>query len=458
MAISSPGIGSNLDVNSIVSQLMAIEQRPLTALQAKEASLQAKISALGSLKGSISALQTAASALVPATGSTALQKFSVFTATMGDTSVATATISSSAVTGSYSLSNIVLATAQQIRKSGITVPATAGTLSIKVGTASTVNVDIAAGSTLADVRSAINNAATGISATIINDGTADHLVLTANATGTANTITITGSDVGGGSGWTGGPFNYTGTGSYNGWTESTPAGNATLDINNIPVTSASNTLASAISGITVNLLKAGSTTLTVSRDTSNIATLVNAFVKAYNDVVKTATNLGSYNASTKVAGSLNGDSALRSTQSQLRNLIGSIPSAIAGAALERFSDIGVSLLKDGSLSVDSSKLSAAISSNFTGVANLLAAYGSEFKTATGNLTGTSGIITARTDGINASIKTIAKQEEVVSDRLTQIEARFRKQFTSLDTLISSLTKTSNFLTQQLANLPTTGSK
>ena len=259
---------------------------------------------------------------VPTTGTTALQKFSAFNATLADTSIATATTSSGAVAGSYSLSNIVLASAQQIRKSGITVPADAGTLSIQVGTEAAVNVNIAAGSTLADVSTAINNAASGISASIINDGTTEHLVLTANDTGSANTITITGSDVGSGTGWAGGPFDYTGTGPNNGWTESVVAGSATLDINGIPVTSASNTLSSTISGVTLNLLKAGSTTLTVTRDTSSLSTAVNAFVKAYNDFNATATTLGSYNAATKVAGTLNGDSTLRSAQNQLRTLIG----------------------------------------------------------------------------------------------------------------------------------------
>ncbi|MBK7325750.1 MAG: hypothetical protein IPI89_06350 [Propionivibrio sp.] len=101
MAISAPGLGSNLDINSIVSQLMALEQRPLALLQSKEAGFQAKITALGSLKGAISTLQTAASALVPATGTTALEKFSVFNATISDKAIASATASSSAIVGSY---------------------------------------------------------------------------------------------------------------------------------------------------------------------------------------------------------------------------------------------------------------------------------------------------------------------------------------------------------------------
>ena len=453
MAISAPGLGSNLDINSIVSQLMALEQRPLALLQSKEAGFQAKITALGSLKGAISTLQTAASALVPATGTTALEKFSVFNATISDKAIASATASSSAIVGSYTLNNIVLATAQQIRKSGITVPADAGTLSIQVGTGAAVNVDLAANSTLADVSTAINDAATGISASIINDGTTDHLVLTAKDTGSANTITITGSDVGVGTGWAGGPFDYAGTGPNNGWTESAAAGNASLEVNGIPVSSASHTLSPPISGVTLNLLEAGSTTLTVTRETSSLTASVNAFVKAYNDFNKISEELGSYDATTRAAGLLNGDSTLRSSQSRLRSLIGSVPSDVAGAEFQRLADIGVTLQKDGTLAVDSSKLAAAISGNLTGVANLVAAYGGEFKTTTDGLIGTDGTINARSDGIQASIKSITKRAEALSNRLIQIEARYRKQFTALDTLMSSLISTSNFVTQQLASLP-----
>lgn len=457
MAISSAGIGSNLDVSSIVSQLMALEQRPLTALQKKEAVYQGKISALGSLKSALSALQTSASSLIPASGTSALQKFSSFKTSVADTTIATASASSSAVAGTYTLSNIVLASAQQVRKTGIVVPATAGSLNIQVGTAAAVTINLAAGSTLANVVDAINGSTAGISAAIVNSGSAEHLILTAKDTGTANTIAITGSDGDGGTAWASSSFTFTGTNLNNGWTESATAKNATLDINTIAVSSASNTLSSAISGVTLNLLKAGSTTLSVTRDTSSVAASVNAFVKAYNDFNTTANNLGSYNATTKQAGTLNGDSTLRSAQGSLRSLVMNAPAELSDAAFQRLSDIGVSMQKDGSLTVDSAKLSTAVSSNLVGVANLLSVYGSAFKAATDGMIGSSGTIVARTEGISASIKSITKQAEAVSDRLTQIETRYRKQFTALDTLIAGMTKTSNFLTQQLANLPKSGS-
>lgn len=463
MAISSPGIGSNLDVNSIVTQLMSLEQRPLTALAKKEAVFQGKISALGSLKGAISALQTAASALVPATGTTAFQKFSVYRTTIADTAIASATTTSSAVAGNYSLEVTQLAQQHRIASAtGIATPfsgvgdtlPTGGILTISLDTETgvspnkTTNVTIADGATPEAIRDAINLANAGVSATVINGVDGKQLVLVGDTPGSDQFVKLSG--IAG--------LSYDGAGGdADEFTQLQQAQGSALKLNGIAVTASSNTVTTAVDGITLTLTKESATgvptTLTVTRDTSSLTAGVNAFVKAYNDLNKTTTDLGSYNATTKQAGTLNGDSTLRSAQGIVRSHIGSVPSGLSGATLQRLSDIGISLQKDGSLAVDSSKLTTAISGNFTGVANLLAAYGSAFKTATDGLVGTSGTIVARTEGINASIKSITKQAEIISNRLTQIEARYRKQFTALDVAISGMTKTSTFLTQQLANLP-----
>lgn len=463
MAISSPGIGSNLDVNSIVTQLMSLEQRPLTALAKKEAVFQGKISALGSLKGAISALQTAASSLIPATGTTAFQKFSVYRTTIADTAIASATTTSSAVAGNYSLEVTQLAQQHRIASAtGIATPfsgvgdtlPTGGILTISLDTETgvspnkTTNVTIADGATPEAIRDAINLANAGVSATVINGVDGKQLVLVGDTPGSDQFVKLSG--IAG--------LSYDGAGGdADELTQLQQAQGSALKLNGIAVTASSNTVTSAVDGITLTLTKESATgvptTLTVTRDTSSLTAGVNAFVKAYNDLNKTTTDLGSYNATTKQAGTLNGDSTLRSAQGIVRSRIGNVPSELSGATLQRLSDIGISLQKDGSLAVDSSKLTTAIGGNFTGVANLLAAYGSAFKTATDGLVGTSGTIVARTEGINASIKSITKQAEVVSNRLTQIEARYRKQFTALDVAISGMTKTSTFLTQQLANLP-----
>ena len=450
--LSSPGLGSGLDINGLVSKLMAVEQRPLLVLNQKEASFQAKISALGSLKGALSALQTASTSLIPATGTTAADKYTTTRTSFSDTTLATATATNTAAAGSYTLSNVVLANAQQIRKTGLTVPAEAGKLSITVGTGSTVNVAIAASATLAQVRDAINASASEATASIINDGSNDVLVLTAKNTGASNTIKINGASDDGGTEFD--QFDYTAPGDNNSWTQQKAAGDANVTINGILVTSKTNSITSAITGVTLNLTKdsAGPTTLTISKDTGAVASSLNAFIKAYNDAVGVMKSLGSYDAANKKASTLTGDSTLRGAQTVLRNALFA-PSNGSNPNLQRLSDIGVSIQLDGTLKLDSSKLSAAITSDFSSVATLVADVGTRFKEATTGLISDTGTVSARIDGINSTIKDIGKRREAITLSLEKIESNYRRQFTALDVQVANLQSLSARLEQQLAGLP-----
>jgi flagellar hook-associated protein 2 len=469
MAIASPGLGSSLDVNSIVSQLMSLEQRPLTVLAQKEAGFQAKISALGSLQGVISAVQSAAANLVPASGTTATQKFSVFKSTVGDPTMATISTSSSAVAGSYTLEVNQLAKQHSLFSAtgaatpfsgpGETLPL-GGTLTLSLDALAgasphtSTEISIADGASPEDIRDAINSASAGVSAVVINGTAGKQLVLTSDAAGSNQFIKLSG--IAG--------LAYDPDAAVQPLTDpfaqSQAAQGSSFKLNGIAVEGVTNTVTTAIDGLTLTLLKGPeapasgiSTTLSISKDTSSLTTGVNALVKAFNDFQTTAGSLGSYNAATKQAGALNGESTLRSAQNAFRTALGKVPSALSGAPLQRLSDIGVTLQKDGKLAVDAAALSTAIGDDLSGVANLVAAYGGAFKAATDSMVGSSGLIAARSAGLSASIASLGKQSEVISSRLTDIEARYRKQFTSLDVLIAGMTKTSSFLEQQLATLP-----
>lgn len=451
MAISSLGAGSGLDLSGILTKLMQVEQQPLIALQNKEASYLSRISALGTLKSSLSSLQTAAQSLMPSSGQTASEKYTTLKVSSADSSIATATVSAGAVATSYALTDITLATNHQIRKSGLVPPAIGndGTLHIKVGTGTAVDVAVTGGSTLSQIASAINGAAAGVTASVINDGANDHLTISANATGTGKTIEITSSN----SNWD--EFNYpAGVLPDNGWSNLQNADSASAKINGLPVTSETNTISSAISNVSITLLanSASGTTLTVTKDTSSaIYAAVNNFIKAYNDAASSMASLGYYDSSTKSAGALQGDTTLRGSQ----NLVRSLLQTTAGGTsdYQTLSDIGVELQKDGSLKLNSSKLSSAISADNDGVTALITNIGSTFKNSLDSVVGTSGTVSAASDSTNRLIKQITKQQEAFVDRLTQIEARYRKQFSALDTLVASMNQTSSWLTQQLANLP-----
>ncbi|MBL8395769.1 MAG: flagellar filament capping protein FliD [Candidatus Accumulibacter sp.] len=469
MAISSPGLGSNLDVNSIVSQLMALEKAPLTALARKEAGFQAKISALGSLQSAVSGLQTAASNLVPTSGTTATQKFSVFKAAVSDPTIASASTTSSAVAGTYSIEVTQFAKQHSlVSASGSANPFSGASSTLPAGGTLTISLDslggssphkstpvtIADGATPENVRDAINAASAGVSAVVINGTAGKQLVLTSDTAGSNQFIKLSGiaglaydpnaavlaTD----------PFAQTQT-----------AQGSALKLNGIAVTASGNNVSTAVDGVTLNLLKGPeppvtslTTTFIISKDTSSLTTGVNALVKAFNEFRTTASSLGSYDAATKKAGTLNGDSTLRAADESIRGALGKVPPELTSASLQRLTDIGVTLQKDGRLQVDAATLSKAIGGDLAGVANLVAAYGQALKSAADGLTGSSGLIAARSEGLSSSINSLGKQSEVIASRLTQIEARYRRQFTALDTLMSGLTKTSTFLQQQLANLPT----
>jgi flagellar hook-associated protein 2 len=477
MAISSLGVGSGIDLNGLLSNLMQAEQQPLLALQRKEASYQSRISALGSLKGALSALQTAAAGFIPSTGQTAFNKYSTFSSSLADTTIATATAASGAVAGSYSLEVTTLAKSQRLTSpdstdlsgsAALTAGlASGGVLKIELGTLSgtspalafaadsarELNVTVAAGSTLAQVRDAINAAASDgrVSATIVNGTNGQQLVLTSNKTGLANVMKLSGIG--------GLDFNPAGAGSGRLSQDAAKGGQAASDaaftLNGIAATSSSNTVSGVLEGVTLTLLATTvgtPTTLTVTRDsTTALTSAINSFVKAYNDAAKAMKDLGFYDASTKRAGALQGDSTLRGAQGQVRSLLQTVVGD--NAAYKTLSDIGVSLEKDGTLKLDAAKLKTATEADYAGVTNLVSSIGTAFKSGLESLVGASGNITAATDSTNRLIKDLGKRQEALAARLTQVEARYRKQFSSLDTLISSMNQTSSWLTQQLASLP-----
>lgn len=481
MAISSLGVGSGLDLNSLLTNLMTAEQQPLLALQKKEASYQARISALGTLKGSLSALQTAAQAFIPSTSQTAETKYATYKATVADTTIASATASTGAVAGSYSLEVSALARAHRLTSPDSTNTTgsadlaagllAGGPLKIEIGTLTDtdpdvnittysyaadplreLNITVAAGSTLEQLRDAINTAATDgrVSATIINGTNGKQLVLSSDKTGLSNAMRLSGV-----TGLDFDPVAATGTLSQSTANGGQPPSDAAFTLNGIAATSSTNSTSTVLDGVTINLLKTNvgtPTTLTVTKDsTTSLTSAVNAFVKAFNDAAKSMSSLGAYNAETKVSGALQGDSTLRGAQGQVRALL---QTKAGGTSLyQTLSDLGVSVEKDGTLKLDTTKLNNAVAADYAGVTNLVATIGNTFKTGLEGLVGTSGNIVAATDSANRLIKDIGKRQETLVNRLTQIEARYRKQFSALDTLIASMNKTSAYLTQQLANLP-----
>jgi len=442
--ITSLGVGSGLDLESLVTSLMAVEARPLTALQTKVASYTSKISSLGTLKSKLSALQTAAAAMKTATGKTALSTFASFTASTADTTIATATATTGAVAGTYTLNVTQLAVAQRFESGTFssttdTVGSEGDTLTFDFATPDdegnsrsvTITLD-SSNNSLTGLRNSINNANMGVTATIVNGTNGPQLIFTGEE-GLDNEITLSGELA-------------------TQFTEKVSAQNAEFTINGIAATSSSNSASGILDGVTIGLVKEGTTTLTVAADYStNITSALNDFITAYNAANSTMTTMGAYDSTTGTAGALQGNQILRDSQTLVRNLLYSTTTG-GTSAYQTLSDIGVTVGTDGSLSLDSSKLEGALAADSSAVATLVTKIGESYNSSLESTVGYSGKIKIATDSANTIIKELEERQEALELRLETIEARYRSRFTALDTLLSNLNNTSTYLTQQLASL------
>jgi flagellar hook-associated protein 2 len=470
-ALSAPGVGSGLDVKTLISQLMAIEQRPLTLLATREAGYQARLTSLGTIKGALSSLQLASAALASAS-------ISQYSATSGDASMLTATAASNASAGNYNVTVTKLAQVQKLVAGGradtttaigsgadTTLTFTLGTISSVLGPVngtysdatfaanaakSPVSVVInSSNNTLGGIRDAINAADAGVTASIINDGGTSpyRLTITSNDTGVTNSLSISASGDAAIASLV--AYDPQGAGVQN-LTQTQAARNAEMSIDGVLITSASNTVTDAIQGVTLNLKKihasplTDSTTVSVQRDNNGLTAALGALVKAYNDANKT---IAGATAKTAV---FQGDTGVLGMQTQVRSILGGVQET--GDAYTMFSQLGVSFQKDGSLAIDSAKLNVALTADPAAVATLTAAIGNAINTAATSLLGVSGPVSSKTDGINRSIRDIGSRRTDIEHRLELTQQRYQKQFSGLDTLLSSMNKTSAFLTQQLDSI------
>ncbi|MBU1265992.1 MAG: flagellar filament capping protein FliD [Gammaproteobacteria bacterium] len=420
---------ASLDVNSIVNQLMAVERQPLGKLSTREAGYQAKLSAYGSVKGSFAGFQTALQGL------NSVSKFQSLTATASDTSVFSASASSNAAAGTYSLEVSSLAQAQRLVAAG----QASSTAAIGSGAATTLTFDFGTigGGTLSNgvysgasfasngngtksitldssnnslqgISDAINAAKIGVTASIINDGsgTPYRLALSSDSQGVSNSLKVSVS----GDAAIDSLLGHDPAGTQ-GLAETATAQNANFKLNGVAVTKTSNSFSDVLQGVTLTLnkLTTAPATLTVARDTTAISSSISGFVKAYNDLTNTLKNVSAYDATSQRGAILQGDATVRTLQTQLRGIVGTAVTGTPGD-LTTLSSIGVSFQKDGSLAVDQTKLTNAINNHFDEIASLFASVGK----GTDSLVGFSSAATGTKPGSYAvNITQVATQGKTV---------------------------------------------
>jgi flagellar hook-associated protein 2 len=450
MQITAPGIGTGLDIKSLVEQLVAAERQPLGRyLNLREAKANAQLSAYGKLK---SALATFRDALA---GLSSLDKFQKRTATVTPSAILSAAPAAAAAPGSYDIEVLALASTHKLVSTPFASADTvvgAGTLAVTInGEAATI--EIAAGSTLADIRDAINDAADnpGVRASIVTADDGAHLLLTSMHTGADHAIGIDAVQAGS-------PleaFEF-GAGTTNSMTQLAAAQDASIEIDGLAVRSAGNSISGAIEGVTLNLLEAepGTTVkLNISNSATAVEEAVDEFVKAYNALMKTVSELTAYDPETRSAGTLINDPLTRGLKTSLRQALSSVVEA-TGASFHTLAEIGITTDSDGELLLNRPRLDAAIAGNFDAVGRLFAdadkGVAVRMDAVLDRLIDTDGRIPAREQTIKSQLERIRDRQENLDLRMEVVRKRYERQFAAMDTLVAQLNQTSAFIAQQLS--------
>ncbi|MCD0418436.1 flagellar filament capping protein FliD [Rubrivivax sp. JA1024] len=470
--ISSTGLGSGINVEAVVTQLMSVEKRPLNLLQQANSTLNTRLSAVGKLTSYTSEMRDAANAL----SSVLLWKQTA--ATSSDSAAVGVSSAGGAVAGSYAIGVQQLASTQTVASQRFAASDTVvgtGTLKIELGSwtgeptptgfsaKSEVTVTIGEeDNTLEKIRDKINAAGAGVTATIVTDSQGARLALRSASTGAESAFRVTATETADDGSTTTGlsTLGFSAVGA-SAMTRTQTAADAVATINGIQVTSASNKLENVAEGLTLTLNKTTTSAVEVkvNADDEAVTKAVDTFVKAFNQLASYIAEQTKYDADTKKGGTLQGDRTTVSLQSQLRNVIneGSSASSVYG----RLSDVGISMGANGQLSVDSTKLKNALTSQreelrkvFAEDADTTAGSGfmDRFRDLGNAVLGSEGLLTTRTSGIQSQIQQNEKSQDAFEVRLALAEARLRRQYQALDTSMTTLSGLSSYVTQQLAAL------
>jgi flagellar hook-associated protein 2 len=445
------GLGQGIDVQQFVQYAVSSQEATITSLQSQQSTLASQTSEISTISSDLTALDNAANALSDPVGAMGAE-----TATSSDSSILSATADSSASSGAHTISISNLATTSSYYTDAVasssTALATGDTVAISVGGTSVASITVNANDdTLTGIAAAINSATTAVQASVINDANGARLALVSTTSGLPGNISVTGTLHLGGSSDTAINFNQAVAGK-----------NASLTVDGVPISSTTNTVSSVIPGVTLNLSAPTVTdgtdnpvSLTVAPDTTQATNAINTFVSAYNTVITEINNQFNVASDGSGGGVLEADGTLRQVQSML--LSAAAYSVSGNSGMVNLASIGVNMNDDGTLTVDNSALSSALSSNFSAVQNLLQ------NTTTGfaqNLDTVVQSINMPTTGIlSVDAQSIANTSTDIESQITDLQAALTVQEQNLTTVYSNVNATlqelpmlENQLNQQIASI------
>lgn len=452
--ISFSGLASGIDTQSLITQLMYLERAPERLLQTKQTKLQSQIDLYKQIKTALTEFQSSAQSIK--TSST----FKGVKAEIGDSSVLTASASSTAMEGVHTVEVTTLARSQRQVSVGYASASSltfnTGSFTIDDGTGTVTTINIAEGqNSLNGIVAAINDSDANVTASIINDGSGTPYRLVVTGKDTKNyTIDFSGLSTApaGGTGSLAPTLLGPGDPTYQAGTA------ASFKVDGVSITRTSNTVTDVLEGVTLSLLKEGSaTSVAITNDADNVTEKINSFVKEFNDALTLINKQTVYDSTGKTSSALSGDATLRTVQTQLQRLITTPVSGVS--SFSTLASIGITTdSKTGTLSVDATKLSDALKNDFEGVVDLFTHNGDtagladdqyglaqQFNLVLDRFTHSytegsnlNGLIETRISGLTNSIKDMDKQIESMELRMEQREKVLTAKFTAMETLISTL--------------------
>lgn len=460
--ISFGGLGNGLDFGQVVDQLVKVAQLPVDRLTKKRTDLNTKLLDLTTVSTKVAALQSAASALRLSTS------FDKTTVSVSDSTVLSASVSSSEATGSYSIRVVRLAQSHQIvskaakavsSETADIVSGGSATFTFKVGAGSDQTVNLGSTATLVDLRDQINDLGAGVMASLINTGTeaapSYRLALSSNATGSDKAITIVadGTDLD--------FLNGSGTGGID---TLSAAQNAEIQIGDqslqpLTIERSSNTISDAIPGLSLTLATTTGTQtvqVSLSQDLNAVKANIKSLATAYNDVVKFITQRTTYDVTTKQGGVFFNESSARAVIAQLRTALSS--STSGATTYTSVGQIGFKTERDGTITVDDGQLTAALSTNYSAVKALFTNQGAVTGLAQSVVSAVDalndvagGALTLRKNGLTNEITRVGNDIARQEDALSRYEERLRRQFAALDGLLRQLQGQSSFLQSRFSS-------
>ena len=436
--------GQGINVATIVNELVSAASVPETQWEAQETTVSSQISDLNTIESNVKQLLSDVTSLSDPAGEVASR-----TATSSDTSLVSASAVSATAVGDHTVVVSNLATTSSYYTGEVTSASTqlaSGTFDITVGSGKTNTITIgSSNNTLTGLASSINKMNIGVTASVVTDANGARLALVSQSSGAAGDLTVADTTTGG---------------SGLSFTKAVTGVNASLTVDGVPVSSASNTVTGAVAGMTLNLAGADPKTtvnISITPDTTDVVKTIASFVSDYNTVVSNVNTEYTYNSSTGTAGPLSGNSTLEMLQSTM--LGQSSYTAGSTSGINTLADLGITMNDDGTLTVDSTTLNSAVSNNYTAVQNFLqgdgtltTGFATQLKSQLSSLTDpVDGAFTVDIKGLNSTVSSLKSEVSDFQTYITTQQAAWTSQYDALNVILQEYPMQQEALQAEMGN-------